>query len=644
MISEWIAHSGSLVIALLVVFGPGMLIGAAIRLRGLALWAFAPVSGVAVAGSLALVYPLLGIRWNAATFGAGVAVLAVLALALASWTFPAVSRRTWRGAAMLGVALVGGGLLIALRLVFYIGLPDAISQTNDAVFHLNALRYIEETGSASSLTLTGVLGSRTFYPGGWHALVSVIANANGGDVPLAVNMTSVVIAAVVWPAGLAWFARAISGDPALAAVTAALSGAMLHFPMLMLEWGVLYPNALALALLPASLAVVWNGTAGSGEPGRWKGIIRISAFVFLILAALGMAQPVVLLTWILLIGVRIVLLVVDESAQPRGRRLIAIVIVVAAVAVAWVAMAKVAGAAHWEPYGNWMEAVKELLLTSQVDLPLSPAITVLALLGAIVAWRRGGSLRQITIAWAALALLMFAATSVANPLVRRWLLGPWYADPYRIAATLPLVMLPLAALGLVWSVRRLVAISRRGARPRVEGTLATAVALTAGAAALALWPVLMMPLAPDHEVDVQSRYTSNHDSYLSPDERHLLRRLDELVEPGALIIGNPSTGTGFGYALSGANVYPRNWSHPRGDAWEILGEHLRDVSRQPLVCEALEQLGSPEYVLDFGRGEMTAGRFVLLGMTDFDAADGFVLVAEEGDAKLWRITACDAGS
>ena len=45
-------------------------------------------------------------------------------------------------------------------------------------------------------------------------------------------------------------------------------------------------------------------------------------------------------------------------------------------------------------------------------------------------------------------------------------------------------------------------------------------------------------------------------------------------------------------------------------------------------------------MLDFGPGEKTAGRFVLRGMTDFAAAKGFELVAAEGDAELWRITAC----
>ncbi|MES2867543.1 MAG: DUF6541 family protein, partial [Actinomycetota bacterium] len=121
----------------------------------------------------------------------------------------------------------------------------------------------------------------------------------------------------------------------------------------------------------------------------------------------------------------------------------------------------------------------------------------------------------------------------------------------------------------------------------------------------------------------------------------LLEALDELVEPGARVLGNPSTGTGFGYFLSGVDVFPRTWSPPTSQSWTVLGEYLRDAAADPEVCEALTAYGQPEYVLDFGLGEEGPGRYELPGMTDFSGQDGFELVAEDGDVSLWRITACD---
>lgn len=640
--TAWVMQSGSLAVALLVFFGPGLLIAAAGRLRGLALWAFAPVASTAVAGLLAIAYGLVGIRWNALTFSAGVAVLTALAWLLARWAFPPSSRRPADRTLLLIVALVVGGALIALRLGFYVGSPDAISQTNDAVFHLNALRYIAESGSASSLSLTGVLGAASFYPGGWHALVSVITSLNGGDIPVAVNAASMVIAAVVWPAGIAWFTRSVTRSAATGAIAAALSGVMIHFPLLMFEWGVLYPNALALALLPASLAVVWPGLVRRESTDvRWKQIFRLATFGAIVLIALGLAQPVVVLTWAVLIVVGAVVAIAASPGMSRPRKSVFAAGSIVVVILLWFGMASVSGGAHWGPYGNWAEALGEFVLSAQVDLPLSPLVTLLSLVGAVIAWRQGWGTRPLVLSWAGVSFLMFVATSVANPLVRRWLLGPWYADPYRVAATLPVVMIPLMSIAVLWVVRRLLALLPARRSPRVRPADAgVTIALVGGAVALILWPVLMMPLAPDHEVDEESRYASDDSSFLSPDERKLLMRLDDLVEPGARIIGNPSTGTGFGYALSGVDVIPKNWTHPRDDAWKLLGTHLRDVSKMPAVCDALARYGSPGYVLDFGPGEQTAGRFVLRGMTDFAPAEGFELVAAEGDAELWRITAC----
>jgi len=154
-------------------------------------------------------------------------------------------------------------------------------------------------------------------------------------------------------------------------------------------------------------------------------------------------------------------------------------------------------------------------------------------------------------------------------------------------------------------------------------------------------PVVMMPKVIENEWDEESRYASGPDSWLSPDERALLEDLDDLVSADAVIIANPSTGSGFGYMLSGRDVYPRTWAHPRTAEWKIISESLRDAGTDPAVCEALEVYGSPEFVLDFGEGEATPGRFVLPGMTDFEGQPGFELVAREGDASLWRLTACD---
>ena len=76
--------------------------------------------------------------------------------------------------------------LISRRLVAAFGRPESFSQTFDNVFHLNAVRYIQETGSRSSYTVSSMTGGG-FYPSAWHDLVALLANLTGASIPVAVT-------------------------------------------------------------------------------------------------------------------------------------------------------------------------------------------------------------------------------------------------------------------------------------------------------------------------------------------------------------------------------------------------------------------------------------------------------------------------
>src|SRR5690606_17111957 len=129
--------------------------------------------------------------------------------------------------------------------------------------HMNAVRFILETSDASSLHGNAVIGGDSFYPSAWHAGISLVATMAGASIPVAANISTLVIGALVWPLGIAWLARTVTGSRAVASYAAVLSSALQTFPLLMFQWGVLFPNALATALVPAAVSVVislpsWN--------------------------------------------------------------------------------------------------------------------------------------------------------------------------------------------------------------------------------------------------------------------------------------------------------------------------------------------------------------------------------------------------
>lgn len=662
MIVDWIAQGHVLLVTVAVVFAPGLLIGAALRLRGLVLWALAPAASLVVLSVLAIGLGAAGVAWSALSAGIGCLVAVAIAfgagIALGPRRPRAHARWNWPLAAGIGV----GAVLGLARIVLYIGEPGAVSQTNDAVFHLNALRWIVETGSASSLDLSGVTGSRAFYPGAWHATTSLVVMVSGASIPVAVNMVSLVIAAGVWPLTIAWLTREASRSAAAAATAAALSPVLIAFPMLMLEWGVLYPYLLSVALLPAAVAVVVAAPRWIGGDGPVEGVTRATVHLAVLLlgalSAIAFSQPATLLAWAILALSFATWWAVPRAARAHGRRRIVLVSAISAFWLVliglWIALTRSTSGSHWPPFQGKLAVIADVMLNGQVMLPYAVGASVLMLFGLVVAVLRP-DLRWLASAWIIVSGLYVVAAAIGQPFLRRWLVGAWYADPYRLAAVAPVVVIPLAAIGLTtaigWLLRRradaatrfvfadrVVAASRE---PEVRVSWwAVSVATVVGLVSLALAPVVMMPKVIEREWDAESRYAESADSWLSPDERALLEQLDELVPGDARVIGNPSTGTGFGYMLSGRDVFPRTWAHPRTGEWGTIQEGLRDAGTDQAVCDALEVYGDPEFVLDFGEGEETPGRFILPGMTDFDGQPGFELVAEVGDASLWRITAC----
>lgn len=642
MIVDWLLHAPALLAAVAVAFVPGLIALAAVGLRGLALVAAAPLFSVASTAITALALGILGLPWSPASWA--MATLVLIAAAVAAGlllrgrqdTPPSESRR-W----VLPVALIVGVLVGLWRLVAYIEDPAGISQTNDAVFHMNAVRFIVETADASSLHVNGVVGGSSFYPAAWHGIVSLITLLTGAGIPVAANALTLVIGAVVWPLGIAWLARSATGSAGIAGVAAILSGALQTFPLLMFQWGVLFPNALSTAMLPAAVALMISLPGWRSDGPRWHVLVRGLLLALVAFCALLFAQPATLLPWFALVLVRVTAwLLQDAPSLSRVRRWTFIAISRVALVGVWVVISRSTSGSHWPPFRGKLEVTLDVLFNGHLRIPFAFGVSALMFWGLVIAWR-SRQLRWLVAGWLGLSALYVLVATVAAPLVRVNLLGAWYADPYRIAALAPVMVIPLAAIGLHDLVGRIVGRIRRSADPSEadRDAVALAVAVVFMIILVLVRPVAM-PAVIERTFDRESRYISAEDTYLSLDERELLESLDEYVGPGERVLGNPSTGSGFGYMLSGVDVYPRTWSAPRTEAWSTLAESLRDAASDPAVCDALQVYGDPGYVLDFGLGESTPGRFEMPGMTDFAGEPGFERVAEVGDVSLWRITAC----
>lgn len=639
MIFEWSLQAPVLLVGLFVVFAPGIIALAGVGMRGLALLAAAPVFSVFATSAAAVLIGAVGVAWSPLSWA-----VSMLFLAAVSWgigrlignRLPAQPQSG--GRAILVSALVLGMVFTAWRLMAYIGDVEAISQTNDAVFHMNAVRFIIETASASSLDVTAVVGSAGFYPAAWHALVSMIVLITGTSLPIAVNILTVIIGGVVWVLGLAWLVKAISGSAAIAGYAAVLAGVMQNFPLLMFQWGVLFPNALSTALIPASIAMVLTLPAWSHGPMLWRAVTRSVLVVGVVAGALALSQPASLLPWAAICMAWLSFRALPQpEARGRWTWWAGISVGWGLLLVVWWLLSRSTSGSHWPFFRDRIEALVDVVMNGQVLIAPQLGISALMIVGLIVAVRHR-SYRWIAVAWLGISSLYWLVATVGNERIRDMILGAWYADPYRIAALAPIVVIPLGALGVDAIVRF---VSRGG--DRANRTASRSIAL--GILAVFVLLVVMIRPVPLPSIvagtyEKISRYEASANGYLTPDERHLLESLGDLVESDARVLGNPSTGSGFGYFFSGIDVFPRNWAPPSDDVWQTIAEGLRDVDDDPEVCRALADYGDPEYVLDFGPGGQSAGRWLMPGLTDFGGQPGFELVAEEGDVSLWRITAC----
>src|SRR4051794_13414216 len=275
-VMSWFAAAGAGVVAAAVVLLPGLAVTMSLRLRGLAALALAGPIGFALIGLSGVVFGIARVRFG--WWAPVVVTVLVVAVLLGCRTL--VERRrgrlpgwdSWRSFAPIGLAALVAAVAVGLLAFGAVPAADRISQTYDAVFHLNAAQYVAQSGDASSLHLYRLVHPTkglAFYPAVWHSIVALTAGLTGLSIPAATNAAWIGTAGTIFPLGVAFAAATLFGGAGprrsgpvshqrtLVAATAALLGsAFATFPFLLLDFGTLYPNGLAYTMLPTGLALI----------------------------------------------------------------------------------------------------------------------------------------------------------------------------------------------------------------------------------------------------------------------------------------------------------------------------------------------------------------------------------------------------
>jgi len=650
----WLDQAGTFVLASVVLFVPGAIAALTVRLRGFtALAAAAPLS-LALLAAAALVDIVIPLSWGPRSWVIGVVLLTVAAFGLRVVTDRLIARgvvtpiaaagrprRLLRDALpflVLGVVAVLSGT----RLASAFGAPSHISQTFDNIYHLNAVRQMMDDGviAPTRQLLPG------FYPDLWHIVVSTVAEMSGAGVAASVNVVSILLGAVVWPISCLWLVRTIAGAHAGATVTAgALSIGMPAFPLLMLDFGVLYPNVLSISLLPSAIAAMIL-VAGIGRGHRPDAVVRWTLLLALV-PTLALAHPSTLLAFLLpafLIGFTGFSLWWrgEAAAERRPSRRRWALAALGATFVAGVAAFVVARPsqelAFWPPSATFRDAVIQVISGGLVWRPAAWVVVVAAAAGVLTVlfarrWRRQW---WLVASMAGLIIVYVVCLSFPISGFRYALSGTWYQDIYRIAALFPAFVVPLGGLGVVG----LVALTSR-ALVRDGFSERSTVPATVGAACAVLLLVLTQTgdaLAAEVRSTAAVYRENDRSPLLTTDERALLERLSETVPAGDVIVGNPWTGTALSYALADRRALVPHLFQKLSPDMVIITEELDRAATDPHVCAALERT-STRWILDFGDTEIHDGDHSYPGLADIGSVAR--LVDREGDAALYEIVACD---
>lgn len=632
--ASWTEAIPVLVVLAGLLFVPGWLVVRALGARGLESVAIAPALSVGVLGGWATAAAAVGVRWSLPLYGVATVattILAGLGARLGRRPPPRLPvRRRWLGRPSLSAAIaVGVGVAVTLAtLLPAIGRPDELVDSPDAVFHLNRIRLLLDTGNFAPT-------NGSLYPSGFHAWTATGMLAVHAPILAAANAATVVLAALVWPLGCVALVRQALGPSRLLLYAGGLaSAAFIAFPTMLLGWGVLWPNLMGTALTSGALALMLEA-ARSRSRGQVLAFLASLPGLALVHPNAVISLVVFALAWFFAARLRAGVLGHSPwRAVVRDSLAVAAALAAGMLAAPLLSSRLAATQAYsWPGHVPVPTAVVELV-GGRLQVT-SVAWGLLLLLGLGTWWilTRARAAVPVLAMWlAAVVLYVLAASSTLEGTAL--VTGYWYNDKVRLAAlaTVPGVVMVAAAAP---AIRRLLL--------RVPGLRRAP--LAAGVAALAAVPLLSV--VADHAD--RSRLLRDY-FHPAPPERIILdparqadlERLAAFVPSGQSVVGRPENGSPLLYALTGTRTLYRSIPMPPSGDELLIGTGLRDVATRPDVCAALRRrdvrfaLESPDvYWLDHPDRSS--------GLVRLATAPGLVKVATAGRYTLYRITACGFG-
>ncbi len=543
-------------------------------------------------------------------------------------------------AAYLLGAAIGAVFFLPLLLHSLIS-PNHFAQRYDNALHLNAIQMVAR-GDGASPTEFSAVGAGNFYPAGWHEWAGLVAQLTSGDPIRATQACTLVSLCLIWPLALIWLYEALFEARVLGrTMLGAISLAWTQLTFGMLYWGTLYPNLFAFTLSPVVLAAGWEvlkirkqRTISSGQ--------AVAVFAF---ASFGVttAHPNAIFTVFAMLVIPALWTVIRplRARRAAGGVLRSVVlrlstlIAVAAFGYLWLRTGS-SLRNFWQPEMAFGEAIVEALLGVVLNQMFVPVLTGLLVLGTLALLIKP---RCWLIIFSYLTVVMIYAISagMADGPLRQFFGGLYYNDYRRPAAAIAILLIPIAAYG----AQSLVSLIGVVIKWRPHWLIALVLSL-----------VCCVPAsyyaANNDQFREQVKWTfmafelNEGSDILTPDEYELVKRIPQHVPADEKVVVNPWNGGGLVYAIADRVPTTFYLNNARTSGAKTINMGLENASENPDVCDALNQ-DKARYVLELEPHYISNGyendRYYS-GLDEIAERPGFEVVDSQGEAKLYKITAC----
>ena len=639
--------------ALLLLIVPGSLVGIATRLP----WPIAVAAGPAltygVVGAAIIPLGALGWPWNAWTALFALALVTALVVGLRA----VLSRYRDHDAEKLVIStgpavVVAAGVFLGAVLIGYaaaVGLThwQSVPSTWDAVWHANEIRYILDTGQASSTHMGELRNVEShaplYYPSTFHALAAVLSQLTGAAPTTAYTLSSVAAAVALFPASaavLTWqLLRARTSEwrtAGCAAAAAAMSASFTAVPYIEFDTASM-PNLAAYGIAAPTTVLILSALR---HPDRIPVCVLALLGVFSVHTTGGVVVVLFVAAW----------WACDGLWHPvRGRLADVATLLWVAVPSALLLLPQFAGIIKQADIivGHAFvthEGKKKALFDAVVghtrhlnDFPIQYALMAVAGVGALILL-----VRRIWWPLAVWLLLVGAIVHSSAPFgtLVGSLLGVFsdlfYSDPRRLFAVITLLLAPMAGIA-VFTVSAAVIDGVQRLLDRRWSIRASVAYGAAAAVAAAVSIGYALYYVSRHEYLFGQKYDSVMINHKDLEAMAYLATL-----PGArdTLIGDANVdGTAWMYAVAGLHPLWTHYDYPvqQGPGYDrfIFWAYADDADTDPRVAEAVRALGI-RYVMT---NSHVVREFVMPeGLVSLDKSRSWAKIYDNGDARIfeWR--------